>query len=271
MSAQTLCWSPLGAQLLQANPAGTTAALPLFYLSPTYDPALAKPARGGVPVMFPQFATRGPGPKHGLVRQRPWQRVQAGDASSASSRQCDRDVWQIDLPPEPEQHWFAQARLQISAGWQSASEMNPWLEMRLEVLNTGDTPFDFTGGLHPYFAVHSAMSLAIEGLSGIPFDDRYDQQAPTERGFLQGQAFERLYHQAPDLRVDDGQRCLHLHAEGFDNWMVWNPGCELAAAFTDMPLPDWERFVCIEPIVAAQERRLGPGERFVGQLQVRLS
>ena len=50
----------LGAQVMQAC-LGTK--LRMFYLSP-----LLASTRGGVPVLFPQFADVGPLPKHGLVR-----------------------------------------------------------------------------------------------------------------------------------------------------------------------------------------------------------
>jgi glucose-6-phosphate 1-epimerase len=52
--------------------------------------------------------------------------------------------------------------------------------------------------------------------------------------------------------------------------MVWNPGTELAAGLGDMPLADWQRFVCVEPVLAAKEKRLGVGEVFAGRLAVTL-
>ena len=55
---------PLGAQLL-IDPLG------LLYQSPL-PPAEASPARGGVPVLFPQFADQGPLIKHGFARRRLW-------------------------------------------------------------------------------------------------------------------------------------------------------------------------------------------------------
>ena len=47
----------------------------LLYLSEASSGENSKPIRGGVPVCFPQFAARGPLPKHGLVRTRWWTEV----------------------------------------------------------------------------------------------------------------------------------------------------------------------------------------------------
>ena len=63
-----------GAQLLSWIPSGDVEQI---YCSPLSRPAQGKAVRGGVPICFPQFAERGPLPKHGFVRNRRWQLVAA--------------------------------------------------------------------------------------------------------------------------------------------------------------------------------------------------
>ncbi|MEP6506549.1 MAG: D-hexose-6-phosphate mutarotase, partial [Betaproteobacteria bacterium] len=50
-----------------------------LYLSPTSQYGEGQAVRGGVPVIFPQFSSRGTLPRHGLVRTRGWQ---LGDTAS---------------------------------------------------------------------------------------------------------------------------------------------------------------------------------------------
>ena len=62
--------SSQGAQVLQA---GLGDVSTIFYLSHLHVGAVPDgPARGGVPILFPQFADRGILQKHGLVRAAHW-------------------------------------------------------------------------------------------------------------------------------------------------------------------------------------------------------
>ena len=281
---QALQWHSLGAHLLQADSrradllqAGVASpGLPLFYVSPLISQFSDRPPRAGVPVMFPQFADRGAGPKHGIVRMMPW--VSDGV-----------DTWTLHVPPQPDQHWLGDSHLRVSAQVErgtglsgSSSDVAPpsspslhrpigdaafapiKLTLQFEVENVGTDAFSFTGGLHPYYAVSDVTQLHIEGLDGAPFDDRYGAAGTVSTAFLQGQAFERLYLRADTLVMVDGARRVRMSTTGFDNWMVWNPGIELAKGLPDLPDEDWQRFVCIEPVCAGRAVTLAAGERFVG-------
>src|SRR5205823_1519128 len=53
-------------------PSGGTERL---FLSTRSEFSSGRAIRGGVPVIFPQFASEGPLPKHGFARNLPWQFV----------------------------------------------------------------------------------------------------------------------------------------------------------------------------------------------------
>lgn len=216
-----------GGQLLQAELAGQE----LFYRSPW--PALPGAAlRGGVPVLFPQFAGNGPLPKHGFARNRDW---------VVTRRTADCCEAQLELRPEP--GWPHAARLRLVVATAEA------LVVTLSIENVGASVFAFSGGLHPYWRVHDIRACEVEGLA------------------LEGlglRVVDEWHAVTTPLLLTDGARRVRLTQSGFDGWQAWNPG--EAHALPDLPPEDWCRFLCLEPIVMVP-RTLLPGEGFTGELR----
>lgn len=247
----------LGAQILQVNP-GSGAGV--FYLSPI-SPTGSMPARGGVPVLFPQFADRGPLPKHGMVRTARW-----ALAEESKSDQAHSVAFELAIEPGQFSDWPHACHLALKA--EAAQD---GLRLSLQVTNTGNNAFTWTGGLHPYFAVDDVQTCSVTGLAGLPIQDRYDAGLTTEPDGpprLGGQPFERLYNACPPLTLFTGSRRLTLTASGFEQWMVWNPGQEGGDALPDLPAGDWQRFVCVEPVCVTRPAELAPGAVFEGTLAI---
>ena len=95
-----------------------------------------KSIRGGIPVIFPQFASSGPLPKHGLIRTRDWQIVQH-DAVSVTMRVAD-DQTSRALWPHP----FL-AELVTTLGREGRQDT---LTSALTITNTGAALVSFYGG-----------------------------------------------------------------------------------------------------------------------------
>lgn len=173
--------------------------------------------RGGVPVIFPQFATRGDGLRHGFARTSTWRLVeQANDWAEFA-------LAQTDLARNHLQSWPRAFELRLRFALRGNA-----LEMRYTVRNTGQQDFSWAGALHTYFAV---MEFAHASLDGMPFSGALDEIRPA----------------TPQLRLDTGSGTLQLEQQGFTEWVVWNPGAEGAVATADMDDSDYRRFVCIEP------------------------
>jgi glucose-6-phosphate 1-epimerase len=248
---------PLGAQVLQARLGG---AADVFYCSPLAE-RFEGPARGGVPVLFPQFAEYGPLLKHGFARNREWTLLEQGADAAQERLHYVLEVTQDDFPG-----WPHAARLELEV-----LARDTRMDFNFTVLNTGDNDFSFTGGLHPYFAVNDSLQARVEGLQGVAAFDRYrpgftQQQEPLLQ--LYDAIFERLYDGCPAVTLVDGARRLRLTASGFDQWMVWNPGREEAQKLKDLPDGDWRQFICIEPVRVRRAVVLKPGEKFLGSLTV---
>ena len=250
-----------GAQLLSWIPFGAGEQL---YLSPLSRPAAGKSARGGTPVCFPQFADRGPLPKHGFVRTARWELVSAPlqDAAVAEAR------FQVDSAT-------------AATTWEHAfclvlvARLGPgWLELQLQAANTGRSGYDFTAALHTYLAVDAATAR-LHGLQGLEYEDNL---AARRRAREQAAALavtgeiDRVYLQVPPvLRLQDGGSPeRRVVQQGFTDAVVWNPGPAKAAQLGDMPAQDWQRMLCIEAAVIGQPVQLPPGKTWHGLQRLEL-
>ncbi len=244
-----------GAHLVSWVPAGDQERL---YLSPTTQAGDGQAVRGGVPVVFPQFAKRGPLPQHGLARYRGWQWVEGAVRGEAAigvlrlaSDDATRAVWPHDFEAELS---FSIAGLQ--------------LDIELAVLNTGSAPIDFTAALHTYLLVDDVRRARLGGLYGVQYHDSVSGQSQRQELDPLGFAGEidRIYWQVPGpLSLASAFGRMQISHDGFADAVVWNPGPVRAAQIADLPDDDWTRFLCVEAAQIGQPVVLQPGEEWVGR------
>jgi len=255
-----------GAHLLSWLPAGQREVLWLSPQSPSEPGAI----RGGVPVCWPWFAKQAmpeSAAQHGPVRNLPWQ-VSAIHASS-------EDEVSLSLAPCPQAAQEAglaalapglQVSLQITLG--------QTLSQRLHTRNLGSAPFALTQALHSYFAVSHAAQVGIEGLEGLPYQDKLRGMAPgvQRTAFALDGACDRIYHHAASAApahryalVDPGwQRQIVVQTQGSQSVVVWNPGSEGARRMADVPDDGWQAYFCIEAANAGPDVvALAPGAEHV--------
>lgn len=246
-----------GAQILDV---GAPFAAPLFYVSPTSVVADA-PVRGGVPVLFPQFADTGSLQKHGFVRNRHWTLTESITTAAAA-----RAHYRLAIDEDEVAGWPYRADLELSAHLTPTS-----LDIALQIRNSGTRAFTWTGGLHPYFAVAELTACSLSGLSGSAVRDRYAPTRTREAAVQvtwDGTPCERLYDTAATLTLQTPTSTWKLTATGFDQWMVWNPGREGAKELADLPDADWQKLICIEPVCVSRPVAVAAGECFVGTLTI---
>jgi glucose-6-phosphate 1-epimerase len=192
--------------------------------------------RGGIPVIFPQFAT-GPLPKHGFLRTRRWTLI-SHVGPSARFRITDdaqtRSIW-----PYP----FA-AELSV--------DLAETLTVSLTVTNAGESPFSFTAALHNYFAVTDVRVAAVQGLSGLVYVDRMASGTRCVEESSQLQIVsetDRVYTSGPRQVVVSsavGSSSTVVGADGFGDWVVWNPWAEGSMSLDDMNYEDYLGMLCVE-------------------------
>lgn len=243
--------SPHGAHLLSWIPKCGGERL---YLS---DKATAGPGqtiRGGVPVVFPQFAFEGPLPKHGFVRAMPWalltQKPRDDGAGHARFALRDDEATRAVWP-----HAF-EAEL-------AAVVFGDTLETTLLIRNAGNAPFTFTAALHSYLRVADVAAVTVHGLQGLHYRDKLRDNAVQleQNGTLDipGEV-DRVYFDAPScIELHDGARRLKIRHESFPDTVVWNPAAKLANALHDLDEGGWQRMLCIEAAVIGTPVTLAPG------------
>ncbi len=256
----SLSLSRQGAHLLSWKPAGAPEQL---YLSPRSEFVPGKAVRGGVPVCFPQFAERGPLPKHGFARTLPWELVlqqQGKDDALAVMRLRDSDETRKLWP-----HAF-ELELSVRVGGHS-------LDIELACENIGDAPLQFTAALHTYLRVADLDAVSVEGLAGLRYFDsvkqaealqRMDLLLTGEKGVLD---LDRIYFGVKErpLLLAEGRRQVVIRQQGFDDAVLWNPGPERCAKLADMPPEGWSEMLCVEAASIGRPIELQPGESWVGR------
>ena len=216
------------------------------------------PIRGGVPVIFPQFATYGALPHHGLVRTRDWVLGDRGIDGGAAYA-----TFAIEDSDETRQVWPHAFRCELTVG---ASELQ--LQLRLRVDNPGPAPFSFCAALHTYLRVDDIRSARLEGLQGTRYRDRTDadrELVETASSLIVGSEVDRVYMQAPrSLRVLEAARGMRIDADGFPDVVVWNPWVARSKLLPDLADDAYLNMLCVEAAAVVQPLTLAPGESWRG-------
>lgn len=231
-----------------------------LYLSEQSAMQEGAPIRGGIPVIFPQFATYGPLPHHGFARTRIWmwrlaETEPIGKEAGVRLR--------LEDSPETYDLWPHRFAAELSVGID-----NHRLKVQLLIENTDRVPFDFTAALHTYLRVLDVRLVRLDGLQGTRFRDRTRSDLESEdtaEAITIAEEVDRIYLDAPDtLRLREPNRSLGLHAEGFPEVVVWNPWITKCALLPDMPDQGYLNMLCVEAAAVARPIRLEAGERWIG-------
>ncbi|MCV2353224.1 D-hexose-6-phosphate mutarotase [Paucibacter sp. B2R-40] len=247
-----------GGHLVSWQPTGAEEQL---YMSPKSEFASGQAIRGGVPVIFPQFAARGPLQRHGFARTKPWALVmaeQGKDDALAVLRLSDDAATRMFWP-----HAF---ELELSVRISGRE-----IQIELACENKGEEAFEFTAALHSYLRVADIDSTSLQGLTAMRYWDSVDEMEKVQRVdlLLPGGQIDRIYHRVREnltLResLATTERRLQIAQQGFEDAVVWNPGAEKCAALADMPADGYKQMLCVEAAAIETPLRLGAGESWAG-------
>lgn len=241
----------------------------------------SKAIRGGVPLIFPQFAAQGDGMRHGFARVSLW-RLQPGNLLPAGTDEktaghgtgpvcaAGFELRNADLTACIAQAWPHEFALHANMTLDHQS-----LTLQLGVENRGSTSFEFAAALHSYWQVNDLAECRITGLKDLHYSDQAIVPAiaahqTTAQLAIDGK-IDRIYqHFSTPLTLQSGAQQLSMQQHGFCDAVVWNPGAQDAAALTDMADEEYRKFVCIEA-ARINPLTLTSGERWQGWQRIEAS
>jgi glucose-6-phosphate 1-epimerase len=247
-----------GAHVTSWIPAGGREVL-FMGKTATFSPG--DPIRGGIPVVWPQFANLGGLPQHGFARKTEWQ---LADTAESSDEPASVKLVLTD-DHRTRELWPYHFRTELTVTIDEKS-----LQVKLDAFNTGDELFSFTAGLHTYIAVADIRETAIRGLTGKWYLDKTQGGNETKdeaKKLIISDETDRVYHKAPKkIEVEDrgNDRRIEIRAAGFKDAVVWNPWAEKVTGFIGLDAEDYLRMVCIEAAQIGSPVELKPGTSWSG-------
>jgi glucose-6-phosphate 1-epimerase len=246
-----------GAHLAHWAPRGQR---PVLFVSPKSQFAPGKAIRGGVPIIFPWFGSRGdgmPGPAHGFARTAEW------TVESARQHEDGKVEITLTLASSDATRAFFDTGFRLRFRVTVGSE----LKMELDTSNEASAPFTFEEALHTYLAVGDVRQASVFGLENSSFIDKTD-------------GFKRKRQDGGPLRIAGETDQVHLSTQaactlwdpvwnrriiieksGSNSTVIWNPWADKSKGMTDMADDGWEQMVCVETANAADNAvLLSPGE-----------
>lgn len=230
-----------------------------------------KAIRGGVPIIFPQFNERGNTVRHGFARHVCWRPLTLEtlqDGSVKSSYELLDNVETQKLWPFS---FRALYNVVLSKGR---------LEMSLSIQNTSDEVFEFTCALHSYFNVSDIAHVSLQGLEGLlywdndgsDFNQRHEAKARDLNfdshfgsNWADAKSFDRVYFDVTKaLKLCSENSVMTIEQTGFRDTVVWNPGAQATANFSDMLVSEARNMLCVEAAVVDRPISLAAGECWEG-------
>ena len=251
--------SLLGANVLSYKPTGHSEVI---FRPAKRDYNRGESLHGGIPVCWPQFGNRFSKelPQHGFARIMPF---------SVKATEYSEDMTEVTLSlkgdDETKKLWNHDFELEMKVS------VSMKLNIRLTTTNTGDEPFEFSCGFHPYFLLRNRDDAVVRGLDGAVYQDVSvavpDDPSTWEGDLAVTSAYDHVFTMPDEPKheyaiLDSSlRRALAMVSTGNDMTVVWNCGTE--EKLKDFADDDWSKYVCVEPVSDWPcGRTLAPGEKY---------
>ncbi|KHT45076.1 D-hexose-6-phosphate mutarotase [Vibrio sinaloensis] len=211
--------------------------------------------RGGIPVCWPWFG-RIAAPAHGFARNSEWTLLEHRENEHGVIIELGLMTSESTFSVWP--HQF-QAHLLV--------EISDELKVTLDVINTDEQPWTFSGALHTYLNVADIETTKTTGMGAEYIDSLLDNKV-CQGGdeLVLTDTIDRVYTKPESvINVADGTRTISVENQGHNSAVLWNPWAAGAESMGDMQDDGYKTFLCVESTLHApsleQGKTLQPGER----------
>lgn len=211
--------------------------------------------RGGIPVCWPWFG-RIAAPAHGFARNSEWTLLEHRENENGVIIELGLMTSESTFSVWP--HQF-QAHLLV--------EISDELKVTLDVINTDEQPWTFSGALHTYLNVADIETAKTTGMGAEYIDSLLDNKV-CQGGdeLVLTDTIDRVYTKPESvINVADGTRTISVENQGHNSAVLWNPWAAGAESMGDMQDDGYKTFLCVESTLHApsleQGKTLQPGER----------
>ncbi|PKC17581.1 galactose mutarotase-like protein [Rhizophagus irregularis] len=215
-----------------------------------------KGIRGGIPIIFPQFAKATDSsaetaalPQHGLARisKFEWNGVSVDNESEVSVR---FGLNNSQVPENLQKDWPKKFKLIFTVTLNDDT-----LKTNLSVKNEDTAPFDFNVLLHTYYSVPDISKVSVEGLQNISYIDKVKNFITVVDNYKSvkfTQETDRIYGNVPTEIIkinisDESNEAFLLQRINLKDSVVWNPWIDKAKGMSDFDDDEYKQMVCVEP------------------------
>jgi len=236
----------------------------VFWLSKNSEYTKGKAIRGGIPLCWPWFGANDqaigkiPSTNHGFAREVNWQ-IENIEAN-------ENEVTVVLIFQGEKQHEL----------WPNAFILRQTLifgktfKQSLAMTNLSNEGAQYSGALHSYFCVSNPKNITIDALTGCEFYDKLTTKTKMQKNSVSCIGpIDREYHLKSKESLTQGiqkdnerssvgqsrtaiicdqgwQRQIEIISTGCSQWVLWNPGVELANNMADIHDKGEQEFVCLE-------------------------
>lgn len=227
-----------GGQVLRFKPTGQKD---VFWLSDKAMYQQGSAIRGGIPLCWPWFGANDKSEvksiNHGFARQVIWhvEKVSADEKETTLVLTLEGESYH---PLWPNTFKLMQTLV-----------FGKSMQQTLTMTNLSNTDTEYSGALHSYFAVSNPKNITLDSLTGVKFDDKLTDLSEVQLNSVSCVGpIDREYHSNKEMTIVDSQwdRTIKLTSFGCHQWVLWNPGTELASAMSDIHEQGEQEYVCLE-------------------------